>query len=211
LQVSSCVWSIAKNLPQDAMSIMARDSLMKLEKMCMDGYLRTDYQYIVECVLEWGFERKLLKMIQYYIDINETKTRSTSERSSNTKRRRTTADEDVPLRDRLKQGLVACSYLNSLVENQKSCKYLLMKAKNQMDSISNVFSGMIENDLKAYIQSGGTTVGEADREQYEIFMSTVFHTYPKLITHKLLKPTMTKKFQEKTKAKQVTQVTVGCI
>lgn len=184
------------------MTIMAHDSLGKLERMCSSGSLRTDYQYIVDCTIEWEFEDKVLSMIEHYIDISRTHYESTYVQDQHTKRRKVTSQVEIPLRQRLKQALVALALLHSLLESPKACRYLLLKAKKQLNSIASILSYQVSTELPTGLRENCKNVDDTDLEQYSTYLSTLFHSYLKLITHKILKPVKTNKFKNKKRAEQ---------
>jgi hypothetical protein len=209
LHVSSSVWTVAKNLSQDHMSIMAKDSMFKLERMCMSGSLRTDYQHIIDCVLEWRLESKLLKMIQHYISINNTRNQVSYKQSNKGNKKRRVSDAEVPLKKRVNQAMVAISFLNSLLESSKSCKQILMKNKEHINSISTCLLHFIKNELRQSLELNGKDVDDVDRELYHMYLSSLFHTYSKLVTHIVLKPLKKNKFLNKKKSEQSEQVNVS--
>lgn len=209
LHVSSSVWTIAKNLSQDHMSIMTKDSMLKLERMCISGSLRTDYQHIIDCVLEWGLDNKLLKMIQHYININNTRNQVSYKQNNKGNKKRRVSDVEVPLKKRANQATVAISFLNSLLESPKSCKQILMKNKEYINSISTCLLHFIKSELKQSLELNGKDVDDANRELYHMYLSSLFHAYCKLITHMVLKPLKENKFLKKKKSEQNEQMNVS--
>ena len=177
------------------MDVLISDAMFKLEQMCKSGSLRTDYEYIFECIVGWGYEDKLLSLIHRYHDIHIRKIEEPRQ-----KRQKVSQNDEVPLKTRVKQSMVALTLLHCTLKNEKLCTYL-MKSKKILDPICTYQYGVISEVLTKYI----ATNEEAeiiDRETYEMYMSMILHTHSMVITRKMLQPLRTKKFQKKKRKDQ---------
>lgn len=177
------------------MDVLVYDALSKLEYMCKNGSLRTDYEYIFECIISWGYEEKLLGLIQRYHDVNARK-----DEEPKNKKQKVTRNDDVHPKTKTKQAIVALALLNCALRNKQFCSFL-MKSKKILDSILIYQYNTISEELVNFIKTNKEKE-DVDRETYEMHLSMTLHTHAMLITHQALQPLQTKKFEKKKKKDQ---------
>eukprot|EP01080_Neovahlkampfia_damariscottae_P009381 gene9381-1592_t len=165
-KISCFIWGIAKNLPKENIEIISQNSLNRLELMCEEGILKNDYKFILDCVMHWKLESKLMDIIETYMTwTNESPTGK--KMNGKKKQRIEKASSITP-----ENSIIVLHFINYLLSNEDSRNFILKSEK-----IATIMTDLME-EIGDYLERD-----KFDDEFYEKYLTEAFYLYPKYIIH----------------------------
>jgi hypothetical protein len=114
--------------------------------MCEEGILKNDFKFILECVVNWKFESKVIDIIEKYI----TKSGVSKSKKTGTKKQRIEKTNTITPEN----SIIALSFINVLLESETSRNVILKNEK-----ISRIMAELM-NEVCDYLEKDSYDDGE---------------------------------------------------
>jgi predicted house-cleaning noncanonical NTP pyrophosphatase (MazG superfamily) len=131
--VSGYIWGIAKYLTDN--QTFKLKSLSALEKMCEDGYIKPNYTSIIQCCLEWNYEKGVFDIIEKYLSKTYT--------SVSKKKRIETVFDPA-------KGSIALDFLDYMKRSTDSISDLLVGFQTTL--LEYLDSGVVNTDMEEFLE-----------------------------------------------------------